>query len=768
MVKRVILTLDEGSFDLGFRAILRIEDGATGEIEFKGRLPPAQELVKALNEWQSVYQQMVMVKKADFRIKLKPGQVTAVSCPELGRELQERLNQWLDSGYEEWRRLRDKLQQHLDRNEEIRFIIQTEDLGVQQLPWHLWSLFSQDFQSTEIALAPPEFKPPSSSVSPSNKVRILVILGDSTGIDIKQDKLEFEQLRQRDADPVFLPLPSRKELFKHLREQQWDMLFFAGHSSSSNNRLTGQLQINRDDSLSISELKNALAAAIRRGLQLAIFNSCDGLGLAHELARLHIPQIVVMRQPVPNRVAQDFLKYFLAAFVHRDKSLYLAVREARERIQEEHDDRSPCASWLPIICHNPATEPLTWLLLRRRPQPIGQRLQKALFLSIAVTGVISGVREFGLLQPTELQAFDSLQRLQPARGPDPRLLVVAVTESDIQTHKLSSISDSMLAGLLAKLEQYQPRVIGLDIYRDFLTNSQGADLAPYLHNPRLIAVCRHSAVNQDGIAPPPTISDRRLGFSDVVVDPDGIVRRHLLSMVPVPESPCKTIYAFSLQLAYHYLAIQNIQPQAHPKQYLQIGHTVFKPLLSGQTGGYKKLDFGGHQVLLNYRSSQNIAPIATLSQVLEGKLDPNQVRDRVVLIGVTSANVNNNDVFSTPYTAGIPNQRMPGVLVQAQMVSQILGAVLDGRPSLSVWSTWEEILWIWGWSLVGSAIAWVLRWRLLLRLGLVIVMLGTLSGLCFVLFQRGVWVPLVPSALALAIAGGSIVFAIIPSQNQRQ
>jgi len=731
MEKRVILTLDEGSFDLGFRAILRIkEDGAPGEIECKGRLPPATELVEALNKWQSAYRQTVT---ANFRIKPKSGQVISVSYPELGSHLAKYLNDWLNCGFEEWQRLRDILQQNLDRNDRIRFIIQTQDPRLQQLPWHLWSLFSQDYRNAEIALAPPEYEPPSPlPPSHTHKIRILAILGDRTNIDVEQDKLELQQLQQWNADIMFLSLPSRRDLLKQLREQQWDILFFAGHSSSSNGGTTGQIQINRDDSLSIHELRHSLTAAIGRGLQLAIFNSCDGLGLAHELAELHIPQIIVMRQPVPNQVAEEFLKDFLDAFVRCGQSFYLAVREAREKLEEEQDDRFVCASWLPVICQNPATEPPTWQGLlnskrQRLVEPIGQRLRTALVLSVAVTTAIVGLRQLGLLQPLELEAFDSLQRLRPEEGPDPRLLVVTVTESDIQARKEWPLSDGTLATLLAKLEQYQPQVIGLDIYRDLPVGYGQAKLAPYLLKPSLIAVCETSSANKIGIPPPPKIPNERLGFSDVVVDPDGILRRHLLYMTTDSTSPCAANYAFSLQLAYSYLASKGIQPQAHPKQYLQIGNTVLKPL-KAQTGGYQKLDPKGHQVLLNYRSAQNIAKQVTLSQALSGKLNPSLVQDRIVLIGVTAASV--HDVFSTPYSAGTwPRQTMPGVLVQAQMVSQILSAVLDGRPLLSVWSTWGEIVWIWGWSLVGSAIAWVLKWRLLPRLGLVVVMLGTLSGL---------------------------------------
>jgi hypothetical protein len=80
--------------------------------------------------------------------------------------------------------------------------------------------------------------------------------------------------------------------------------------------------------LTTSDLKYALKTAVEKGLKIAVFNSCDGLGLARELADLKIPQILVMREPVPDKVAQEFLKYFLIAYA-RGESFYLAVKEAR-------------------------------------------------------------------------------------------------------------------------------------------------------------------------------------------------------------------------------------------------------------------------------------------------------------------------------------------------------------------------------------------------------------------------------------------------------
>jgi hypothetical protein len=59
-----------------------------------------------------------------------------------------------------------------------------------------------------------------------------------------------------------------------------------------------------------------------------------------------------MLPPVPDFVAQQFLKYFLIAFANGEP-LDRSVRQAREQLQGL-EDLYPCASWLPIICQNPA------------------------------------------------------------------------------------------------------------------------------------------------------------------------------------------------------------------------------------------------------------------------------------------------------------------------------------------------------------------------------------------------------------------------------
>ena len=188
MGKKVILTLIQGSFEQGFPVILRIESGsATAEqsIQVVGKLPPAPQILELLQQWQSAYRQIVMLHSS--RIKPKLSQVTNVSCRQLGSNLSENLNIWLNSGSSEWQKIREQLQHHLSETDEIMFIIETAELRLRQLPWHLWDLFSNNFTKAEIILSAPQYQlpPPPNS---TKKVRILAIFGDTTGINVKQDK----------------------------------------------------------------------------------------------------------------------------------------------------------------------------------------------------------------------------------------------------------------------------------------------------------------------------------------------------------------------------------------------------------------------------------------------------------------------------------------------------------------------------------------------------------------------------------------------------
>ncbi|BAZ50318.1 hypothetical protein NIES4103_29340 [Nostoc sp. NIES-4103] len=772
MSKLVVINLEKGNLIDGFSSVTaQIWDNKTRPIQFTGSLPAAPEISETYKRFKIIYQSLYHGIRRRSRLEIEDVGLTNVSevdFTEVSQQLQEQINTWLNSN--SFRSIDQQLRARLLLNEEIQIIIETSDSLLQKLPWHLWNFFD-DYQNAEVALSIPKYeKIKKIRKSYTNKVRILAILGNSEGINIDQDRAVLEQLPN--ATTIFLVEPSRQELDQWLwHKDGWDILFFAGHSQSYGN--TGSIQINQTSSLKISELKNALKHAIKRGLKLAIFNSCDGLGLANQLAQWHIPQLIVMRENVPDVVAQTFLKYFLTAFAD-NQSFYLAVRYARERLQGLEDD-FPGASWLPTICQNPAEEPPTWNELCGKISKVSfswfnkQSLQKVLLTSLVVTGLLLGVRSQGIIQAWELKAFDAMMRLRPDEGPDQRLLLVTVTEADIQAQQQrqkSSLSDDALAQLLQILAKSKPKAIGLDIYRDFPVESQNSNLAIELRqNQNFFAICKVSESSKNGVLPPPEIPTQRLGFSDIVRDSDFIVRRHLLILTPDPQSPCKTSYSLGVRLASQYLAQQGIPLQINDQGHLQAGKVVFKPI-DVPTGSYQQFDARGHQILLNYRSTKHIARQVTLTQILNGQFDSNWVRDRIVLIGVNAESI--KDAFLTPYSMGtMPYKEVPGVLLHAEMVSQILSAVLDHRPLLWVWPSWIEAFWIWGWSFIGGMVALYSMTRLQLAL-IASAAITILYGCCFGLLLYGGWISFLPPAIVLITTAYILMSYNSLSSNQKK
>lgn len=769
MGKIVVLKLN-GDFNQGFQVTLEIgSEGDRPETEIAGKLPSATELAVKYGSWQSSYRSL---GKANRLFKSKTWidgsfKQQKQECRTQALELRDRLNTWLKA--ESFFLIREKWLEKVSTSDEVRVLIRADDRQLWQLPWHQWDLLER-YSQAEIGLSTLEYERPPRVQTGGylDQFRILAILGNSQGIKVEEDRKRLENLPG--AATTFLVEPQRQELNDKLWEQPWDILFFAGHSQTEGER--GRIYLNQTDSLTLDELRYALKKAVTGGLQLAIFNSCDGLGLARELEHLHISQMIVMREPVPDQVAQAFLKYFLQAFASK-KHLYPAVQEARQRLQGLEDE-FPCASWLPVICQNPAAVPLKWPL----PEPTEEiqlvrsdrlklshwrRCQTIFVTSLVVTSMVMGGRALGILQTWELESYNQLLRQRPSEPADSRILLVGADEADIREYK-HPLPDIILAQLIEKLEQHRPVAIGLDIFRDQPVPPGHESLVTQLQqNQRLVTVCTLGTSPENAVAG--ESSAAQLGFNDLENDKqDDTVRRHLLSRTPnaiSPLSPCKTPYSFSLQLGYKYLKAKGISAKTTWSKNWQFGSVVFERL-KPHSGAYQSLDARGNQVLLNYRATPQIAQRVTLEEVLTGKLEPEWVRNRIVLVGVTAASIQDN--HSTPYG------KMRGLEVHAHMVSQILSTVLDGRPLIWWLPQWGDTLWVWVWSLTGGILVYQMRspktqspLRLVLALS---TSFTILYGLCWVLLLQGGWLPLVPAALALVTTGGVIAYTEFLNRQQ--
>lgn len=276
------------------------------------------------------------------------------------------LDGWL-RGDADWQKAREKLARRLAHKseDEIRIFLDVDEGDLRRFPWQDWEFFQENCQDAEVALY--ERMDSSKLISPSGSVKVLVVVGNNEGIaeGIREDLKAIKELEQQNKG-VFkvLEQPSRHELLDELRSQ-YEIFIFTGHSGSSDSKEIGWIELSKTDSLKFSDLKLALREAISKRLQLCIFNSCDGLGLAKQLSALKLPLAIVMREPVPDDVAARFLRVFLENFSN-GQSFFKSFREARHRL-EGFNAQYPGVYWLPAICIGSSVEPPTWEQLGGKP-----------------------------------------------------------------------------------------------------------------------------------------------------------------------------------------------------------------------------------------------------------------------------------------------------------------------------------------------------------------------------------------------------------------
>jgi CHASE2 domain-containing sensor protein len=796
MDKIALLKIGRGDFEQGFEVSLQLWE-AEGSLlgTWEGALPPHANLESLYFYWLHSFRNLTARAARrrsepddDDDLRPDPSFVTnraesedCEACRQWMQQLERQMQDWLQNSDRGWQKIRERLARELASDPgSLRLVIQTSNLQLWRLPWHVWDLLD-DYPQVGISYSLPQFaRRPKAQLNRDRSiicVRILAVFGNDENLDLARDRACIEALTH--AETHILDQPSARQLIQTLRDPQgWDIFFFAGHSSTQ--RQQGRIDLNDRESLEINQFKNALTEALHNGLKVAIFNSCEGVGLAQDLADLQLPATIVMQEVVPDCVANHFLQEFLREYA-QFQPLHAATRLARGRLEEFTE--LPGCTWLPLICQNPAEPTPQWRDLAPKPpsrnavkprKPL-RRILQVLQISGAIALGIMTLRALGWLEPLELAAYDYLMRSRPPAVLDKRILVVEVTQADIDRYNGYPLEDAAIASLLARLTQHQPRAIGLDMHR-YKPQGQGRSdlIAQIRQNPNIFLVCAFGSPEKNYRPPPeipPEQHDRQLGFSDLMIDDlsaasgnlradlalsnpsettANIVRRQLLSYTPAlnpSPSPCRTPYSFSFQLAFQYLYAEGIEPlTVNAEGQWQLGDVSF-PKLPRRFGGYQHLDGLSNQIAINYRAAPPGQHVSAQS-VISGEIPPELIKDRLILIGYTAPIA--ADEFYTPYG------KMAGIWVHAHMTSQLLSAVLDERPLIWAFPLWLDGIWVLVWSSLGGFGVAIVAAFVSLRIRFVCLAIAIVSGLslclsliCFAVLIEGGWLAFVPAAMGL-------------------
>ncbi|NEQ29893.1 MAG: CHASE2 domain-containing protein [Leptolyngbya sp. SIO4C5] len=462
-------------------------------LQLQAELPAPQYVLDCYSQWQcaylNFYQTLPLPQTAPPATHALRGRVQAsgsvarvtdwqAQLVEAEAKLIYEFNRWLrDADLHEIRsQLAQAAQNHLDRG--LNLFLTCTPLALARLPWEAWEVNAEfaGAGAVQIVRSPANIRRP--TVKPTtlrSRPRILVILGDDTGLDFEADRTAIAALDKL-AEVKFIgwqPQQSVAELKQAIvtaltEPLGWDVLLFAGHSNET--ALTGgELAIAPGSSIRLQEIAPMLAIAQQHGLQFALFNSCSGLNIAESLIDLGLSQVAVMREPIHNQVAQVFLLQFLQALgQHQD--VQAALLQANRHLRDKNLIY-PAAHLVPSLFRHPSSR-----LFQIPDQSWRQRLQPWLpkrYEAVALAGCLAlstlvPLQNWLLQQRLRTQAvYRSLTQQIPTVSPE--ILLIQVDNESLIKGGIGDprpMDRSYLAQLVDQSASVGAEVIGIDYLLD--------------------------------------------------------------------------------------------------------------------------------------------------------------------------------------------------------------------------------------------------------------------------------------------------------------
>ncbi len=271
----------------------------------------------------------------------------------------------------------------IGQSKSLRFRIEIRDPDSIPLPWEIMQpqpgkpaisidrqiLFSRT--NSDVDPLPPQRL--------DRSIKILLVLGTNPPgrppLDLDRESATIAQILRNTMPMGFNPpnrinpagcqvdtlvQPTPESLITKLESEQYNLFFYAGHGKAAPDGGLLLLNDNLGD-LNGTELAQVL---VRRGVKLAVFNSCWGAqpykyqhqavprsSLAEVLLHHGVPAVLAMRDIIADREALSFIQTFTQALARR-VSIDEAVAIARQQLLTQYKYNQP--AWtLPILYMHP-------------------------------------------------------------------------------------------------------------------------------------------------------------------------------------------------------------------------------------------------------------------------------------------------------------------------------------------------------------------------------------------------------------------------------
>lgn len=382
---------------------------------------------------------------------------------------------------------------------------------------------------------------------------------------------------------------------------------------------------------------------------------------------------------------------------------------------------------------------------------VNHPLLPSLLVTVLTYSLLAILWRHGLFQFFELQLYDRLVRArQHTTAEASRIVVIGITEEDIQRGKSYPIPDDVLLTALQKLTAAGPAAVVVDVYRDLPVPGQDPEATERLAefwkaNENILAIERLGLNEQPSVRRPIFLRhddyNHQVGFNDFPVDyaVDDTARRALLIMDDKDEAHYSVAF-IAAQLCLQPLGLELDLGTA--ERSISLGRSTI-PRFRPNDGAYVDADARGFQILLDFRGPENFQTY-TFTDVLADKVPPEALRGNVVLIGLLASSM--KDHLITPLA-----KRFPGVMLHAHAVHQLLRQAIDGQRPIRFASESQETLWLLFWCALGALIGLHVK----SPVGFVLSMTaaaGTLFGGYWFAFYADLWLPAVTPATGFFVA----------------